>query len=108
MGQIPSAKRKNHRVHRQTELLPPATGQSASKRHLKYEPAVHDVCDLLVLDSCDCTWFFDVPAKRFRCVLKGPDVEQAVEDRLRRFVADASHELRTPVTVIQGVAELWR
>ena len=36
------------------------------------------------------------------------DEEQAVEDHLRRFVADASHELRTPVTVIQGVAELWR
>jgi two-component system, OmpR family, sensor kinase len=36
------------------------------------------------------------------------DEEQAVEEHLRRFVADASHELRTPVTVIQGVAELWR
>jgi len=30
------------------------------------------------------------------------------EDRLREFVADASHELRTPVTTILGYAELYR
>ena len=30
------------------------------------------------------------------------------EDRLRRFVGDASHELRTPVTTIRGYAELYR
>ena len=44
-------------------------------------------------------------ARAFNVML---DEEQATEDHLRRFVADASHELRTPVTVIQGVAELWR
>lgn len=32
----------------------------------------------------------------------------ASEDRLRRFVADASHELRTPVTTIRGYAEMYR
>jgi two-component system OmpR family sensor kinase len=36
------------------------------------------------------------------------DEQQALEARLRRFVADASHELRSPVTAIQGFAELWR
>jgi two-component system OmpR family sensor kinase len=32
----------------------------------------------------------------------------ASEERLRRFVADASHELRTPITTIRGYAELHR
>jgi two-component system OmpR family sensor kinase len=33
---------------------------------------------------------------------------QASEERLRRFVADASHELNTPIATIRGYAELFR
>ncbi|HLM17526.1 MAG TPA: HAMP domain-containing sensor histidine kinase [Acidimicrobiia bacterium] len=41
--------------------------------------------------------------------IEGAFAERAAsEARLRRFVADASHELRTPVTTIRGCAELYR
>jgi two-component system OmpR family sensor kinase len=33
---------------------------------------------------------------------------RASEERMRRFIADASHELRTPITSIRGFAELYR
>jgi two-component system OmpR family sensor kinase len=36
------------------------------------------------------------------------DERVASEQRLRRFLSDASHELRTPVTTIRGYAELYR
>lgn len=32
----------------------------------------------------------------------------ASEERLRRFISDASHELRTPVAAVRGHAEMWR
>lgn len=36
------------------------------------------------------------------------DERTASRERLQQFVADASHELRTPVTTIRGYAELYR
>lgn len=36
------------------------------------------------------------------------ETERATQERLRRFVADASHELRTPITAISGYAQLHR
>jgi two-component system OmpR family sensor kinase len=46
---------------------------------------------------------------RMLTTIEGAFAERAAsEARLRRFVADASHELRTPVTTIRGYAELYR
>ncbi|WP_054571402.1 HAMP domain-containing sensor histidine kinase [Frankia sp. R43] len=43
-------------------------------------------------------------ARAFNVML---DEQQESRDRLQRFAADASHELRTPVSVVRGLVELW-
>ena len=44
-------------------------------------------------------------ARAFNLML---DEHQTIDERLRRFVSDASHELRTPVAAIGGFTDLWR
>jgi two-component system, OmpR family, sensor kinase len=44
-------------------------------------------------------------ARAFNVML---DERAATEERLRRFIADASHELRTPVAAIRGFTDLYR
>ena len=39
---------------------------------------------------------------------KSFSIQTDSENKLRRFVADASHELRTPITAIRGFSELHR
>ncbi|HEV2375057.1 MAG TPA: HAMP domain-containing sensor histidine kinase [Streptosporangiaceae bacterium] len=44
----------------------------------------------------------------FRAAARSEAAARASEEKMRRFVADASHELRTPVTVVRGYAEYYR
>ena len=54
-----------------------ATGPGGSERVVS-QPAMGDPVGLLVIDSCHSTWLFDVPALRFRRMLKGLDVDPSL------------------------------
>jgi len=52
---------------------PPVTGGESIGGSTPGETA-----GLLVVDSCHSTWLFDAPARRFRRILKGLDVDPAL------------------------------
>ena len=56
---------------------PPAAPVSAADRSAGTN-ATGETAGLLVVDSCHSTWLFDAPAKRFRRILKGLDVDPAL------------------------------